>query len=103
MSTMHPDQAEALGMVGSRRHDGPDPETVDGTMTVDPASRPPLVLGDRDYKSVTDTICGWIEDRTPPWWIPAFAVSNVLAVLGTVMIIYLIITGVGVWGLNNPV
>ena len=103
MSTIHPDQAEALVLVGSRRHEGPDPETIDGTMTIDPETRPTLVLGDRDFKSVTDTICGWIENPTPPWWFPAFAISNVFAVVATVMIIYLIITGVGVWGLNNPV
>ncbi len=103
MSTIHPDQAEALGLVGNRRHDGPDHDTIDGSMTIDPATRPPLVLGDRDFKSVTDTICGWIEDKTPSWWIPAFAVSNLLAITGTLMIVYLIITGVGVWGLNNPV
>ncbi|MEM8835574.1 MAG: NrfD/PsrC family molybdoenzyme membrane anchor subunit [Planctomycetota bacterium] len=72
-------------------------------MIDDPGVRAPLVLGDRDFKSVTDTICGWIEMKTPPWWQMAFFISSGIAGLGTAMILYLIITGVGVWGLQSPV
>ncbi|TVQ78333.1 MAG: hydrogenase [Phycisphaeraceae bacterium] len=104
MSSIHPDQAEALGLVGKRGQGVErDPETIDGTITDDPTRRVPLVLGNRDFHSVTETICGWVENKTPNWWFPAFAVSNVLAIVGTVMILFLIVTGVGVWGLNNPV
>ena len=104
MSTIHPDQAEAMGWVG-RRDAGRDRdvETIDGTVFDDPGHRAPLVLGDRDFHSVTNTICGWIEQRTPKWWFYAFGVSSSVAGIGTLMILYLIITGVGVWGLKNPV
>jgi len=102
MSTLQPDQATALGLARptSRRY---DPETIDGTLISDPAIRPPLVLGDRDFHSVTNTICGWIENKTPAWWMPAFMIASGIAGIGTVMIVFLIITGVGVWGLQNPV
>jgi molybdopterin-containing oxidoreductase family membrane subunit len=102
MTTLQPDQATALGLTRVGTH-GFDPETLDGTLVSDPALRPPLVLGNRDFHSVTNTICGWIENPTPKWWMPAFAVASGIAGLGTVMIVFLIITGVGVWGLMNPV
>ncbi|MEM1167123.1 MAG: NrfD/PsrC family molybdoenzyme membrane anchor subunit [Planctomycetota bacterium] len=63
----------------------------------------PIVLGNRDHKSVTDTVCGWIEQGTPAWWPMAFFIASQLAGVATVAILYLIITGVGVWGLQNPV
>jgi molybdopterin-containing oxidoreductase family membrane subunit len=100
MTTLEPDQAAALGLTGP----GSAPsDTIDGSLVDDPAVRPPLVLGDRDFHSVTETICGWIEDKTPKWWPLAFMSSAGVAGIGTVMIVYLIITGVGVWGLQNPV
>ncbi|TVQ30704.1 MAG: hydrogenase [Phycisphaeraceae bacterium] len=80
-----------------------DPETIDGTIIDDPSVRPPLVLGDRDFHSVTETICGWAENPAPKWWMPAFLISSAVSGIGTLMILYLIITGVGVWGLNSPV
>ena len=103
MSSMHPDQAEALGAVAARRAPAGDPATIDGTIVDDPGVRAPLVLGQRDFHSVTETICGWVESKTPTWWFPAFMISASLAGVATLMILYLIITGVGVWGLNNPV
>ena len=102
MTTLHPDQASVLGIARAQR-DHRDPETIDGTLIDDPALRAPLVLGNRDFHSVTNTICGWIENKTPKWWPMAFLLSANIAGLGTVAILYLIITGVGVWGLQNPV
>src|SRR5262249_7759284 len=68
-----------------------------------PSQRAPFVLGNRDFHSVTNTICGWIEQKTPKWWIAAFLTSASVAGIGTAAILYLIITGVGVWGLQRPV
>ena len=102
MTTLEPDQSAALGFKDRPGRDV-DPETIDGTITDDPAVRPPLVLGDRDFHSVTETICGWVENKTPKWWPIAFGISSTIAGIGTILIVYLFITGVGVWGLNNPV
>ncbi len=102
MTTLQPDQAAALGLTRPASAEY-DPETIDGTLIDDPSVRAPLVLGNRDFHSVTETICGWVENKTPVWWTPAFLLSANVAGLGTVMILYLIITGVGVWGLMNPV
>ena len=70
----------------------------------DPRVRAPLVVGDHDLASVTESIARVAEAPRPPraWYI-AFAISvSALAILG-VMILYLIFAGVGVWGVNNPV
>jgi molybdopterin-containing oxidoreductase family membrane subunit len=69
----------------------------------DPSRRAPLVIG-HDLKTVTDAVCGIVEQPKPPraWYI-AFGVSAaVTGVLG-LMIGYLVFTGIGVWGVNAPV
>ncbi|MCA9309871.1 MAG: hypothetical protein KDA21_01620, partial [Phycisphaerales bacterium] len=102
MSILEPDHP---GQTVMRRSDERyyDADTIDGTLVDDPGARAPLVLGGRDFHSVTETICGWAENKTPKWWPLAFMTSAGIAGLGTMMILYLIITGVGVWGLQNPV
>jgi hypothetical protein len=53
---------------------------------------------------VTDTVCGILERPRPPraWYI-AFAVSLTFTGIMGAMIVYLVSTGIGVWGLNQPV
>jgi molybdopterin-containing oxidoreductase family membrane subunit len=76
---------------------------IDNTFD-DPTKRAPLVIGHRDFNSVTEQVAVVSERPRPPraWYI-AFALS--LAALGMlgVMILYLLATGVGVWGLMHPV
>jgi len=80
-----------------------DDARLDNTLE-DPRQRAPLVLGDNDFTSVTEKVCGLVERPRPPraWYI-AFAVSVSLTGVMFAMIGYLIFTGVGVWGVNNPV
>jgi molybdopterin-containing oxidoreductase family membrane subunit len=70
----------------------------------DPRQRAPLVLGDHDFTSITETVCSIAERPKPPraWYI-AFAISSGATAMLMVMIGYLLVTGVGVWGVNNPV
>jgi len=102
MSVLEPDRAIALGLASGPGPDV-DPATIDGTIIDDPSIRAPLVLGKRDFHSVTETICGWVEGKTARWWPMTFLVAFHVAGLGGIAILYLIITGVGVWGLQNPV
>jgi molybdopterin-containing oxidoreductase family membrane subunit len=69
----------------------------------DPRGRAPLVL-DHDFASVTDKVCGIVEARKTPkaWWI-AFGISLSLTGFMGALILYLITTGLGVWGVNSPV
>src|SRR5215212_3364421 len=69
----------------------------------DPRVRQPLILGDLDFGGVTQTVTSINERRTPLAWYIAFAFSlGLLSLLG-VTIGYLVLTGVGVWGNNQPV
>lgn len=71
---------------------------------VKPASLPraTLVENHRSLNWVTEKICGIIEGPTPRWWWISFAVSAFLASFTVAGIAYLVSTGVGVWGHNNP-
>jgi len=69
-----------------------------------PRQRPQLVLDHKDFGSVTNDILKGNEAAKPPKsWYFALAVSfSLMSMLG-VLIGYLVFTGVGVWGNNNPV
>ncbi|MEE9391980.1 MAG: NrfD/PsrC family molybdoenzyme membrane anchor subunit [Planctomycetota bacterium] len=70
----------------------------------DPRQRTPLIVGGNDFTSITNKIAGIAEapQATKAWKICfAFAVG-MLGILGA-SVTYLIATGVGVWGNNNPV
>jgi len=107
MTTVPPDQVMAQRLAGIAR--GPvagrdlDPVTGDGTLLDDPAVRPPLVLNNRTFGEVTDIICGYAENPAPRWWLPALMFFGSIAGLGGMFIGYLVITGIGTWGLNNQV
>ena len=64
--------------------------------------REPLVLNHRNYSWITNKIAGVVENPQPKvWWlifIPCFLLT--MGMVGCFT--YLIATGVGVWGPNNP-
>jgi len=106
MSTMHPDQITAERLAGLARGPSaasPPPGTGDGSLIDTPGERAPLVLNNRSFKEVTEIICGYAENKPPRWWMPVFMFTSTLAGLQSVFILYLIITGIGTWGLNNQV
>jgi len=65
--------------------------------------REPLVLNNRSLGWVTDRICGIVENRQPFIWWVLFVPS--VALFGCLLftLVYLVSTGVGVWGNNQPV
>jgi molybdopterin-containing oxidoreductase family membrane subunit len=72
--------------------------------TYDPvAGHPTYILGGRDFHSITETVSGVLERRTPLGWWVAFALS--LAALGGlgIGVPWLFWEGIGIWGLNVPV
>ena len=69
----------------------------------DPRQRAPLVLNHHDFGSVTAEILLANEARRPPMaWYIAFVISFLLMSMLGLLIGYLVLTGVGVWGNNNP-
>ncbi len=69
----------------------------------DPLPRIPLVWGPTDFDQLSDQIAGITEQPQPNWWWPALLVTSALLLGGVLAASYLISTGVGVWGSNNPV
>jgi Ni/Fe-hydrogenase subunit HybB-like protein len=57
----------------------------------------------KDFTFVTNTISGVVENPQPKWWWMMFLVSATVMSAGVVAAVYLISTGIGVWGSNNPV
>jgi hypothetical protein len=70
----------------------------------DPTRSVELVLGDNDLTSVTQKVSDIVlESKTPLAWYVAFTFFAGLTGILFLMIAYLFVEGVGVWGLNNPV
>ncbi|MEZ5405620.1 MAG: NrfD/PsrC family molybdoenzyme membrane anchor subunit [Verrucomicrobiia bacterium] len=65
--------------------------------------REPLVTNQRSMAWITDKVSGIVEGKTPSWWWIATLITGAIAVLVPIFITYLVSTGVGVWGNNNPI
>jgi molybdopterin-containing oxidoreductase family membrane subunit len=65
--------------------------------------RPPMVLNNRSMSWITNLIAGIPEQKTPLWWYITIAITGSFAGFGVLCILYLLFTGVGVWGNNIPV
>ena len=72
-------------------------------MQKEAAIREPLILGDKSYKDITDDVVGPIQGAAPIGWKIMITISSIIAVYGVGSILYLLGTGIGVWGLNKTV
>ncbi|GAB4274437.1 MAG: polysulfide reductase NrfD [Opitutales bacterium] len=72
---------------------------------VNPVSitKPPLVNNKRSIAWITDKICNIVEEPTPRWWWVSFIVAVLIASYTFIGLTWLVSTGVGVWGLANPI
>ncbi|HCS53548.1 NrfD/PsrC family molybdoenzyme membrane anchor subunit [Rubinisphaera sp.] len=69
-----------------------------------PGQRAALVTGSNTYQSVTDKVCLLAEKpRIPPMYFVALGISVIWLIILKFCIIYLLTTGVGVWGNMSPV
>lgn len=56
------------------------------------------------YRSVTDKICSVVlTDRFGAGWLALFAFGSLLLLVLTIAVIYLLVEGVGIWGIDIPV
>lgn len=65
--------------------------------------REPLVLGNPTMKDITARISSIVEGKISVKYLLTVAVTGTMAVWGIGALLYTILTGIGVWGLNNPV
>lgn len=64
----------------------------------------PVTHGALTYAGVTDQVCGVFQDRPASrGWMWGVVLSLLLVALFLVSIGYLVVTGVGIWGINVPV
>src|SRR5687768_14005814 len=65
---------------------------------------PPIIGPGHTFASITDKISSVVLTRkTPPGWFLGFALSFALVMVLFYAIGYLVVSGVGIWGVNNPV
>ncbi|MFT5433087.1 MAG: Ni/Fe-hydrogenase subunit HybB-like protein, partial [Myxococcota bacterium] len=65
--------------------------------------RDPLVTRRADFTSLTEDVCGVVENKMPAgWWVVLGISLSLLGLLG-ISVGYLVWEGTGIWGLNNPV
>lgn len=65
--------------------------------------REPLVLGNPTLHDITAKIASIAEDKPTPKYLLALSFTAAIAAWGIGCILYTILTGIGVWGLNNPI
>ena len=64
---------------------------------------PKCVENDRSFHWITEKICRVAEEKPPLWWWVFMSVGGFVATYVAAGLITLVGTGVGVWGLANPV
>ena len=63
----------------------------------------PLVTGEQTYHSITESVTRVVENPPTKFWFVLLAVTSSVALMLFVMLGYLVVTGIGVWGNNVPV
>ena len=63
-----------------------------------------LIQGKKNYAQVTREVLKPFEANNPPkWWYVGLFVSTVMIIIGVWSVYNLIVTGTGIWGINNNV
>lgn len=75
---------------------------VSGITSAKP-EREPLVLGNPTLHDITEKIGTIAEGKLTPKFLAALLVSMLVSAAGIGALIYTIVTGIGVWGLNNTI
>ncbi|MGE4170460.1 MAG: NrfD/PsrC family molybdoenzyme membrane anchor subunit [Candidatus Margulisiibacteriota bacterium] len=73
------------------------------TVQANPVARTPLVTGGLNFEEISNVVSAPVETKAPTWWMIAFAGSVSLLLLLFAMLSYLVWSGIGIWGLNNPI
>jgi molybdopterin-containing oxidoreductase family membrane subunit len=81
-----------------------DPQPLADSRPNAPAAATPVIAPGHTFGSITDKITSIVlTHRTPLWWYLGFAVVGGLSAVLLVSLSYLVFTGIGIWGNNQPV
>jgi molybdopterin-containing oxidoreductase family membrane subunit len=74
-------------------------------LAIDPSVElnPPLVQGGMTYADVSEKISAITENKPPKQWYYLITLSSLMTLMLFGCLGYLVMTGIGVWGNNNPV
>ncbi|HVS66245.1 MAG TPA: NrfD/PsrC family molybdoenzyme membrane anchor subunit [Thermoanaerobaculia bacterium] len=75
----------------------------DAAGTRPPLGKPDFIGPGETPQSVTDTISGVVYGKTHRWWVFALAGAFGLLSIGFLALTWLLVKGVGIWGINIPV
>jgi Ni/Fe-hydrogenase subunit HybB-like protein len=64
---------------------------------------PPLVEGARTYSDITHDVARIVESKPPRAWYVAITITSVFTLVLFGVLAHLVITGIGIWGNNQPV
>jgi len=68
----------------------------------DPRRRLTLVHGGHTFAEITRMVCAPVEEpATRGWWV-GFGIAFAALGLFVAMVVYLVLVGIGIWGLNSP-
>ncbi|MCK6596206.1 MAG: hypothetical protein L6Q33_13480, partial [Bacteriovoracaceae bacterium] len=65
--------------------------------------RKPLITLKRSYGQITDDVLKTIEGPPSTAWYVAFTIAVLTLIMGIVVVIYQLRTGIGTWGLNKTI
>jgi molybdopterin-containing oxidoreductase family membrane subunit len=65
--------------------------------------RRPLIEGNKSPADVTRDVCAALEGRPTRLWWAGFLLAFTVFLIGVVAVTYLVVTGIGVWGVNRTV
>ncbi len=68
-----------------------------------PLAKPLLIEGEQTYATLTEQVSSVVEGKTPRNWYIGFAISLGGTLMMWSLLAYLVLTGIGVWGNNQPV
>jgi molybdopterin-containing oxidoreductase family membrane subunit len=80
------------------------PQPSGATHATGPGGEPSYLAPGYSFRSVTDKISSIVLTRpAPPIWLFCFALSSLLVVIFLIAVVYLLVAGVGIWGIDIPV
>src|SRR5262249_46790186 len=78
--------------------------TVESPLNPQVNGRARYVVPGLSFQSITEQISTVVlTPRTPVGWLIAFGLSGLLVLMFVCVVIYLLVEGVGIWGINIPV
>ncbi|PKP01791.1 MAG: hydrogenase [Bacteroidetes bacterium HGW-Bacteroidetes-9] len=65
--------------------------------------RGPLILGDKNYRQISEDIIAPINQPIPTWWKISFFLAFLMTLFGVMALYQTVAVGIGTWGVNNSV